>query len=97
MEFALDQKLRDHIGNCLAQAEEAKRQADATADPDAKDDFLSLERTWNELAHHYQFAARLELFLLKHRNPAERPWEPTSRVPFDCDLYRPGKQGRGGW
>jgi hypothetical protein len=86
MRLHLDQKLRDHIGNCLAQAEEAKRRADATADPDAKDDFLSLERTWKELAQHYQFSARLERFLLNHRNTAERPWKPISRAPFDCDL-----------
>jgi hypothetical protein len=72
MELALDQKLRDHISNCLAQAAEAGRQADATADPDAKDDFLTLERTWNELAHGFQFAASLERFLLDQRNPAER-------------------------
>jgi hypothetical protein len=90
MEFSLDQKLRDHISNCLAQAAEAKRQADAIADPDAKADFLSQERTWNELAHNYQFSARLERFLLNHRNTAERGWEPISRAPFDCDLERAG-------
>jgi hypothetical protein len=86
MELYLDQKLRDHISNCLAQAAEAKRQADATADPDAKADFLSQELTWNELAQNYQFSARLERFLLNHRNTAERPWEPISRAPFDRDL-----------
>jgi hypothetical protein len=72
MGLHLDKTLRDHISNCLARAEEAKRQADATADTDAKDNFLSLERTWNELAHGYQFTARLERFLLNQCSPAER-------------------------
>jgi hypothetical protein len=71
MGLYLDQKLRDHIDNCLAQAAEAKRQADAIAESDAKADFLSLERTWNELAYHYQFLAKLERFLLNRRNTAE--------------------------
>jgi hypothetical protein len=72
MGLYLDQTLRDHISICLSQAAEAGRQADATADRDAKDVFLSLERTWNELAHSYQFAAKLERFLLKQCSPAER-------------------------
>jgi hypothetical protein len=86
MGLFLDQTLRDHISNCLAQAAEAGRQAGATADSDSKDEFLSLERTWNELAQSYQFSARLECFLLIHRNTAEQRWEPISRAPFDCDL-----------
>jgi hypothetical protein len=60
----LDRKLGDHISNCFAQAAEAKRQADATADADANTDFLSLERTWLELAHQYQFMEGLERFLM---------------------------------
>jgi hypothetical protein len=64
----LEQKLSDHIKNCLARAAEAKRQADATADEDAKTDFLSLERLWYELAQNYQFSERLECFLLNHPN-----------------------------
>jgi hypothetical protein len=86
MGLCLDQKLSDHINNCLAQAAEAKRQADATADADAKTDFLSLERIWNELAQNYQFSERLERFLLTQFETAERRWQPISRAPFDCDL-----------
>jgi hypothetical protein len=82
----LDQTLRDHISNYLSQAAEAGRQADAAGDLDAKDNFLTLARTWSELAHYYQFAAKLEHFLLNHGNTAEQRWEPISRAPFDCDL-----------
>jgi hypothetical protein len=71
----LDQKLSDHISNCLAQAAAAKRQADATADADAKTNLLSLERIRHELAQNYQFSERLERFLMTNGNAAERLWK----------------------
>jgi hypothetical protein len=83
---ALDQKLSDHVQNCFAQAAEAKRQADATADADVKTDFLSLERLWHELAQTYQFSERLERVLLNHCNNHEQRWQPISRAPIDRDL-----------
>src|SRR5215207_3010278 len=82
----MDQKLGQHISNCLSRAADAKRQADLTIEPTAKDHFLTLERTWCELAQSYQFTERFERCLLDDGNTADRCWEPISRARSDFDL-----------
>ena len=82
----MDQKLGHHISNCLFRAADAKRQADLSIEPTAKDHFLTLERSWYELAQSDQFMERFERFLLDDGKRADRCWEPISRAPSDFEL-----------
>lgn len=80
------QNLSDHIRNCLERAADARQQANETADPRAKADLLRLEQSWACLAQSYQFAERLERFLLTNGRTAVGGWEPAATAPFDREL-----------
>jgi len=79
-------KLTDHISNCLDRAAAARHRAEETADPRAQTDFLRLEQSWNCLAQSYQWAERLERFLLGGDSLILADWQPISSAPFDGDL-----------
>ncbi len=50
------QKLSEQIRNCRERAAEAKRKAEAAADPASKASFLDMEKEWLTLASSYTFA-----------------------------------------
>ena len=55
-------KLTKEISKCYRHAEEARRTANAAADPGIRADFLDIERRWLFLARSYEFAERLSDF-----------------------------------
>jgi signal transduction histidine kinase len=59
---ALLQNLSDKVKLCYERAAEAKERADEMLDPEAKADFLNVERRWLLLARSYQFGERLDDF-----------------------------------
>ena len=59
------QKVGDHIANCLAQAAEAERRAAAASDEVTRIGNERMAKSWRHLASSYQFAERLERFLLE--------------------------------
>ena len=56
------QRLSEQITACHERAAEAKRQADTTADPELKADYLNMEKRWLLLARSYQFTESLDNF-----------------------------------
>jgi PAS domain S-box-containing protein len=54
------QNLSDEIRLCYERAAEANERANATLDPEAKADFLNIERRWLHLARSYEFGERLD-------------------------------------
>jgi PAS domain S-box-containing protein len=60
--FALLKHLSDQVRLCYERAAEAKERADEMFDPEAKIDFLKMERRWLLLAHSYEFGERLDDF-----------------------------------
>jgi PAS domain S-box-containing protein len=56
------QKLSEKISLCYERAAEAREHADEMLNPEAKTDFLNMERRWLLLARSYEFGERLEDF-----------------------------------
>jgi PAS domain S-box-containing protein len=56
------ENLSDEIRLCYERAVEAKEHADQVLDPEAKADFLNMERRWLLLARSYEFGERLDDF-----------------------------------
>jgi PAS domain S-box-containing protein len=56
------QNLSDEIKLCYERAAQAKERADRALDPEAKADFLNMERRWLRLAHSYEFGESLDEF-----------------------------------
>jgi PAS domain S-box-containing protein len=56
------QNLKEEIRLCHERAGEAKERADLVLDPEAKSDFLDMERRWLLLARSYEFGQRLDDF-----------------------------------
>jgi hypothetical protein len=54
------QHLSDKIRLCYERAAEAKERADEMLDPEAKADFLNMEKRWLLLARSYELGERLE-------------------------------------
>jgi hypothetical protein len=80
------QTLDHHVRNCLERAADAKRRADETLDAGCKSDFLSLEKSWTCLARSFEFAGRIEQFLLNHRSANKSEWQDAANAPFDREL-----------
>jgi PleD family two-component response regulator len=56
---AMLQNLSDKIRRCYERAVEARERADEALDPEAKADFLNMEKRWLQLARSYGFNERL--------------------------------------
>jgi PAS domain S-box-containing protein len=65
------QNLSDDIKLCYERAAEAKERADRMRDPQAKADFLNMERHWLRLAHSYEFGERLDDFTRENERQAK--------------------------
>jgi hypothetical protein len=50
------------VAECLDKALEARRKADAAADPDMRTSYLQMEQSWYRLANSYAFQEQLEAF-----------------------------------
>jgi CheY-like chemotaxis protein len=75
------QDLSDDIRLCYARAAEAKERADQMGEPEAKADFLNMERHWLLLARSYEFGERLDDFTRENMRQAKwsRAITPVSR------------------
>jgi hypothetical protein len=58
----LPKSLSKEARDCRARAERCGRRATAERDPQARLDFLDVERRWLKLARSYEFAERLDAF-----------------------------------
>src|SRR5215472_18193147 len=67
--YAVLQNLSDKVRLCYERAAEAKEDADETLDPEAKADFLNMERRWLLLARSYEFGERLGDFTQENSGP----------------------------
>jgi len=56
------ENLTDEIRVCLRHAEECARKAEEASRPNARENFLEMQRRWLRLAHRYQFAKQLKGF-----------------------------------
>jgi len=65
------QNLSDKIRLCYERAAEAKERADEMLAPEAKADFLNMERRWLLLARSYQFGERLGDFVRENMRQAK--------------------------
>ncbi len=65
------QNLSEEISLCYERAAEAKQRADRLLDPEAKADFLNMERRWLLLARSYEFGERLDDFTQEKRASSE--------------------------
>jgi hypothetical protein len=76
------QNLGDHIKTCNEYAAKAQQRAEATSDPELKNDYIALASQWEHLARSYEFAVSLERFLLdaQKAKDAQEPQAPT-RLP----------------
>jgi hypothetical protein len=63
------QRLSDQVRECQERAADAKRNADATADPARKAELLDLERSWLLLARSFEVGERLRDFAGEHAMP----------------------------
>jgi PAS domain S-box-containing protein len=68
---AVLQNLSDEIKLCYERAAEAKERADQALDPEAKADFLNIERRWLLLARSYEFGERLDDFTRENTRRAK--------------------------
>ena len=82
------QQVSKHIRECHARAEEARRRAAETSDPESKADYLLAEQSWLRLADSYALSERLERYLLDHDSQVARrgEWRPIAEAPFDRNL-----------
>ena len=69
-------------------AEQARRRADETSDPERKADYQSAEQNWLRLADSYALSERLERYLLEQDSSFTRQseWQAAAEAPFDRDL-----------
>ena len=58
-------KIADSVNYCFDRAAQARDQANETADPVRKAEYLFIELGWLRLARSYEFASNLESFLGK--------------------------------
>jgi hypothetical protein len=80
------QSLGTHVRNCLERAADARQRAEETSDSGLKADYLFLEKNWTNLAKSFEFAVRLERFLLDY-NPANKGnWNDIATAPIGIDL-----------
>jgi hypothetical protein len=79
------QHVSEHIRECQARAEEARRQAAETSDPERKADYEMAEKSWLRLADSYALSERLEHYLLEQDGKLKRrgEWLPADEAPFD--------------
>ena len=72
--------LSERVRLCYERAAEAREQAEATSDPEAKDDFVRMEKRWLLLARSYEFGERLEDFTRENlaRAQTARAFEPNA-------------------
>jgi PAS domain S-box-containing protein len=68
---AVLQNLSEEIRLCYERAAEAKERADRMRDPQAKADFLNMERHWLRLASSYEFGERLDDFTRENERQAK--------------------------
>lgn len=80
------QSVSDHVKHCLERAETAAARAKETDDPVRKSEFLNLEKSWTVLARSFEFAERLERFLLNYSTTGMLEWQPIAKAPFNRDL-----------
>jgi PleD family two-component response regulator len=69
--MAVLQNLSDEVRLCYERAAEAKERADMMRDPEAKADFLNMERRWLLLARSYEFGERLDDFTRENMRQAK--------------------------
>ena len=85
------QRLSDHIQACYQRAADAEELAVRSDDAELKSHYLDTAQRWIYLAQSYEFAERLERFLLgvdKISPPPPPPanWRPIASAPFDRNL-----------
>lgn len=82
------QHVSEHIRECHGRAEQARRSAAETSDPDRKADYELAEKNWLRLADSYALSERLECYLLGQDAKIARrgEWLPAGKAPFNCDL-----------
>jgi hypothetical protein len=61
------QKLGDRIANALEAADAADQRAAESTDPGVRAVNEQIARSWRMLAHSYQFAEALDLFMIRPR------------------------------
>jgi PAS domain S-box-containing protein len=78
----LPHNLSDKITLCYERAAEAKERADEMLDPEAKADFLNMEKRWLLLARSYEFGERLDHFTRENSSRAKlaRAFEPYTML-----------------
>lgn len=82
------QQISEHIGECQARAEQARRRAAETSDPERKADYELAEQSWLRLADSYALSQRLERSLLEQdiKIACRGEWRPASEAPFDREI-----------
>ena len=83
-------KLSDEIRECYRHAEDARRRAEATTNPDAKADCMATERLWLSLARNYEFSEQLSRF------PGVRSPRTRERIGFARNLFSSSVEARRG-
>jgi PAS domain S-box-containing protein len=68
-ERALLQNLSEQIRHCHERAAEAREGAEASRDPEAKADFVTMERRWLLLARSFELGERLDDFMRARTEP----------------------------
>jgi len=76
------QNLSDKVRLCYARAAEARERADEVLDPEAKADFLNMERRWLKLARSFELGERLDDFTRDNsrRMKLARAFEPYAML-----------------
>jgi PAS domain S-box-containing protein len=76
------QNLSEQVRLCYERATEAKERADEVLDPEAKADFLNMERRWLLLARSYEFGERLDDFTRENsrRSKVVHAFEPYAML-----------------
>ena len=69
------------ITECYRRAEEARRIADATDDPVARDDFRDIERRWLSVAGNCKCNEQSKEHFSEERSPPQRATPKPSRAP----------------
>jgi PAS domain S-box-containing protein len=77
------QNLSDEIRLCYERAAEAKERADQMLDPQAKADFLNMERRWLLLARSHEFGERLADFTRVNARQANLAPEVHTQAPIN--------------
>jgi hypothetical protein len=74
------QKLGAHISACEGRAEDCRRRAGETTDPERKAELLNFERNWTHLARSYELVESLERFLLNAHACRIEKWNTMIRA-----------------